>query len=136
MMKNTVLIILALFMGFTACKKDEEVEPEVNKDDLLCKTWQLDKEYIDGEENPSMINMDYKFNKDGTGISVLFFGQAVTVNFEWRWVDNQENIEIMILDSKSKSVWDKLEIIVLTENELIYEQLIGERQYRMELTKK
>lgn len=135
-MKNIVLIILALFIGLIACKKDEEVAPEVNKDDLLCKTWQLDKEYINGEENPSMINMDYKFNNDGTGTSVLYFGQAVNVNFEWHWTDNQDNIEIMILDSKSKSVWDKLEIIVLTENELIYEQLIGERQYRMELTEK
>lgn len=135
-MKNTVIIILALLMGFAACKKDDEVAPEVNKDDLLCKTWQLDKEYINGEENPSMINMDYKFNKDGTGTSVIYFGQAVTVNFEWRWADNQASIEIMVLDSKSKSVWDKLEIIVLTENELIFEQLIGDDQYRMELIKK
>lgn len=42
-MKNTVLILLVIFIGLTACKKDEVTEPQVSKDDLLCKTWQLVK---------------------------------------------------------------------------------------------
>ena len=54
----------------------------------------------------------------------------------WRWADNQESIEVMVLDSRLKSGWDKADIIVLTEDELILEQLIGEKQYRMEFTKK
>ena len=135
-MKNIILVLTALLIGLSSCKKDEETEPQVNKDDLLCKTWQLDKEYINGEENLSMINMDYEYKKDGTGTSVIYFVQAVTINFEWRWADNQESIEIMVLDSKSKSAWDKANIIALTENVLIIEQLIGEKQYRMEFTKK
>jgi len=42
----------------------------------------------------------------------------------------------MVLDSKLKSGWDKADIIVLTEDELILEQLIGEDQYRMKFTEK
>lgn len=135
-MKNIILVLATLLIGLSSCKKDEETEPQISKDDLLCRTWQLDKEYIDGEENISMMNMDYEYKKDGTGNSILYFVQPATIDFEWRWADNQESIEIMVLDSKPKSVWDKANIIVLTENELIIEQLIGERQYRMEFTEK
>jgi len=135
-MKNIILVLVTLLIGLSSCKKEDETEPQVNKDDLLCRTWQLDKEYINGEENLSMINMDYEYKKDGTGSSIIYFSQTVTINFEWRWVDNQKSIEIMVLDSKAKSAWDKADIIVLTENELIIEQLIGEKQYRMEFTKK
>jgi len=137
MKKITIYLILSLLV-FSGCEKDK-TEPEVNtptKESLLCRTWQLDKEYINGEENLSMINMDYEYKKDGTGTSIIYFGQAVTINFEWRWADNQESIEIMVLDSKAKSAWDKADIIVLTENELIIEQLIGEKQSRMEFTEK
>lgn len=83
-----------------------------------------------------MINIDYEYKKDGTGISIIYFGQAVTIEFEWRWADNQESIEVMVLDSKLKSGWDKADIIVLTEDELILEQLIGEDQYIMKFTEK
>mgnify|MGYP006935312549 CR=1 FL=1 len=135
-MKNTVIIILTLFIGFASCKKDEDNEPQVNKDDLLCKTWQLDKEFINGEENQSMIKIDYKFNKDGTGSSVIYFGQAVTANFEWRWADNKESIEVMVINTKIKNGWNKANIIVLSENYLVLEQLIGDDQYRMEYTER
>ena len=135
--KLTIYLVLSLIV-FGGCEKDktkpEETQP--TKESLLCRTWQLDKEYINGEENLSMINMDYEYKRDGTGISIIYFVQAVTINFEWRWADNQESIEIMVLDSKSKSAWDKVDIIVLTENKLIIEQLIGEKQYRMEFTEK
>lgn len=135
-MKNIVLILTALLIGLSSCKKDEATEPQVNKDDLLCRNWQLDKEYIDGEESIPMLNMDYEYKKDGTGTSILYFVQPATIDFEWRWVDNKKNIEINLLDPKSKYDWDKVEIIVLAENEFIIEQLIGDRQYRMEFTEK
>lgn len=135
-MKNIILVLATLLIGLSSCKKDEETKPQVNKDDLLCRTWQLDKEYIDGEESLPMMNIDYEYKKDGTGTAIIYFVQSATVNFEWRWVDNKKNIEINLLDPKSKSDWDKVEIIVLTENELIIEQLIGDRQYRMEFTEK
>jgi len=100
-MKNTFLIILALFMGFAACKKDEDNEPQVNKDDLLCKIWQLDKEYINGEENQAMIDTDYEFMKGGTGIATVYIGEGLIFNIEWRWIDNQENLEMIFLGNRS-----------------------------------
>jgi hypothetical protein len=104
MMKNTVFIILALFLGIASCKKDEEIVPEVNKDDLLCKTWQLDKEYINGEENQAMIDTDYEFIKGGTGIATVYIGEGLIFNIEWRWIDDKENLEMIFLGTKNNSL--------------------------------
>ncbi|NPD46043.1 MULTISPECIES: hypothetical protein [unclassified Lentimicrobium] len=152
-MKNIIFVLAALLIGLSSCKKEEEVEPQVNKDDLLCRTWQLDKEIKNGVENETMFDTDYKFNKDGTATAIVYFAQPYTFNIEWRWIDNKENIEIYVINSKShilkqfenfsfpyfklvKLGWDKVEIKKLTAQELVFEQLIGEDLYRMEFSEK
>jgi hypothetical protein len=149
-MKNTILIILALFIGLTACKKDEETEPEVNKDDLLCKTWQLDKEYINGEENQAMIDTDYEFIKGGIGIATVHIGEGLIFNIEWRWTDDQQSLEMIFLGTKTNFIdflnsknlqnfnatWTKVHVVKLTSKELILEEQGDTETLRMELSEK
>jgi len=121
-MKNTVLIILALIIGFASCKKDEDNEPQENKDDLLCKEWKVNKEFINGIENEYLLEQYYKFNKDGTGVSELHISEIIKTSLQWQWIDNMENIEIIKLnENKTTTDWTRYNILKLTQDELIFE---------------
>lgn len=135
-MKNTILILIALFIGFTACKKDEDNEPQLNKDDLLCKTWQLDKEYINGVESGYLIEQYYTFYLDGTGKSEIHLCDVVKYSLKWQWIDNKENIEIIKTpENKDVKDWRKYRILVLTQEKLMFEIDYGSDIINLEFVK-
>jgi len=63
-MKNVILVLVALLIGLSSCKKEDETEPQVNKDDLLCREWKVEKEYMDNEEIQSALLKYWIFRKD------------------------------------------------------------------------
>ena len=139
-MKNTVLIILALFMGFASCKKDEEVVPEVNKDDLLCQEWKTENYLLNGESYIFFVEQFWTFstNYKMEMTTVYEDNEEYTVSYTWRWVDEMNSIEILT-DDVNKSPfgedWVKLNIIELNNGELILESEVEGGSYRIELIK-
>lgn len=135
-MKNTFLILIVVFIGLTACKKDEVTEPQVSKDDLLCQEWKVNKEFINGVENQYLLEQYYNFKKDGTGISEVHVSEVITLNIKWRWVNDMESIEIIkISDNKAVFDWTKYNILKLTKDELTFEVDYGDETIKLELSK-
>jgi hypothetical protein len=99
-MKNTVIIILALFIGFAACKKEEDNEPQVNKNDLLCHEWNFSKYSVDGVEFEYMVNFKWEFTNDNKLIHTLIT-TGLSDTTTWNWADNQNSIEIEGFDKDS-----------------------------------
>lgn len=126
-MKNIVLILAALLIGLSSCKKDEETEPQVNKDNLLCQEWNVDNYTIDGELVNYMMDFRWKFTNEGKLINT-FVTTGITDTTTWAWVDNKENIEIEGFDkglmaSKLKKRLYKYDITELNSTTLILESL-------------
>ncbi|NPD45313.1 MULTISPECIES: hypothetical protein [unclassified Lentimicrobium] len=126
-MKNIVLILAALLIGLSSCKKDEETEPQISKDDLLCQEWNIDKYTINGEVVNYMMDFQWEFIGDGKLINT-FVTTGITDTTTWAWVDNQENIEIEGFDkglkaSKLKKRLFKYDITKLNSSNLILESL-------------
>lgn len=138
-MKNTVLIILALFIGFTSCKKDEDSEPQVNKDDLLCQEWNFTKYSIDGEEVNYMINFKWEFTNKGKLINT-FITTGLSDTTTWNWADNQNNIEIEGFDKNSailnqQKALFKFKIATLNSSDLKLESIDEDELTLIELNR-
>lgn len=121
MMKNTVIIILLLFMGLVSCKKDEVTEPQQSKEDLLCQIWNIDNYSYNGNNLDYMTGFTWEFTKDGNLISI-YSATGYSDTTSWQWVDNNENI---LIESFDKSVLSsiKSEIITLNSSSLIIQSL-------------
>lgn len=140
-MKNTVIIILALLIGFASCKKDEENEP--SKEDLLCKKWNIEKYYINDLLFEDMSAYSWNFKTDGTlemqEINTQF-PEILYARSEWKWVDNRTKIEIKAFDKKTSEFYIQEEFILLdiktlTDNSLNLEMQTDDSSLRIELIK-
>lgn len=136
-MKNTILILLlALFIGLAACKKDEVTDPDVNKDDLLCQVWKVSKEFINGVESEYLMEQYYTFYEDGTGESEIHLYTILKYSIQWQWVDNKENIEIIKTpENKNVKGWRKYKILNLTQDKLLFEIDYGSDIMKLEFVK-
>lgn len=135
-MKNTISILIALFIGFAACKKDEDNEPEVSKDDLLCQEWKVSKEFINGVESGYLMEQYYTFYADGTGKSEIHLNEVLKYSLKWQWIDNKENIEIIKTpENKNFKDWRKYRILILTKEKLILEIDYGTDIIKLEFVK-
>ena len=146
MKKLAIYLILSLLV-FVGCKKNktEPEETQPTKESLLCREWELEKEFVNGEEAQTVSEQYWDIKKDGTFKMTSFYGSVEVIkNWEWRWADDKESLEINSLDTLQikdylnsgigrNAYWIKLDIKRITEKELVMERQIDDDLYCVEL---
>ncbi|NPD48123.1 hypothetical protein HNV12_23510 [Methanococcoides sp. SA1] len=143
-MKNIVLILAALLIGLSSCKKDEE-ESVVSMEEMLCREWQMEKYIVNDEDYDGIIELIWEFRTDGIiNASVTSLTESYTDSSEWRWTNNQNDIEIKQFAKENikhisllgsggiDDIWVVQRIILLTSTKLIVETDSGDNIIRIE----
>lgn len=109
-MKKLLLLLAVATVGFTACKKDEEVTPA--KSDLIAKSWKAVDVKLNGVSFPISLfgNPIFTVAKNGT-YTEISFGDTTTGT--WAFYSNETKF---ILDSGTPDA-DTLNIVNLTASE-------------------
>jgi len=121
-------IILSIVAGFailfTACGKYEE-GPAFNlktKKARIVGTWGIKEITVNGnvQDLGDFANTTFELKKDGTGkLNTSFFGMTISVDMEWKFDDNKENLMIRMKNQNNEwEEWESSEIIKLTSSEL------------------
>ena len=144
MKKLTIYLILSL-LAFVGCKKDKTEPEEIipTKESLLCREWELEKEFVNGIENQDMLNRIYVFQRNGN-LAVKIGTEPMTIiEMEWKWTENKESIMIKRIDDGKTSMnsqgnystkaWREYQIKLLTAKDLILEYRAGISDIRIEL---
>lgn len=61
--------------------------------------------------------MTWTFEKDGTGKVNLTFGQSYSMDMEWKFSDNKEELQMRTKFDSEWSEWESMEILRLTSKE-------------------
>lgn len=151
MKKLTIYLILSLLV-FGGCEKDK-TEPEETtptKEELLCREWKLEKEFVNGIENQDMLYRIYEFQKNGSLAVKIGAEPIAIIEMEWEWTENKEGVMIKRIDESKTSVnnhgninhhslifstkeWREYQIKQLTAKDLILEYSAGNSDIRIEL---
>jgi hypothetical protein len=121
-------IILSIVAGFailfTACGKYEE-GPAFSlktKKARIVGTWGIKEITVNGnvQDLGGFANRTFELKKDGTGkLNTSFFGTTISVDMEWKFDDNKENLMIRMKNQNNEwKEWKSSEIIKLTSSEL------------------
>lgn len=145
-MKNIIFVLVALIIGLSSCKKEqEEQNPILSKEEMLCREWQMEKYIVNDEDYDGIIELIWEFRTNGTiNASVTSLTESYTDSTEWRWTNNQNDIEIkqftkeniehisLIGSGGIDNIWVVQRIIFLTSTKLIVETNSGDNIIRIE----
>lgn len=152
-MKKLIFYLAVVLLAFAGCKKYEE-GPALSlrsKEKRLCQEWDEQKNLLNGEDNSYYDHQYWNFDKNGTLIITTAYDfpeTEVTSNYNWRWTDNKESIEISIQIDKSfnnakknlipffkntTTEWQELSIRKLKYEDLVFEYEEDGNLYRVEL---
>lgn len=105
-MKNTIIYLLLALFAISGCKKYDE-GPAISlrsKEKRLCQEWKLDKYLVNGEDFDYFEEQIWTFDKNGTLKVYINYGTYdEEAEFEWKWANKKEDIEIFSLATKDKS---------------------------------
>jgi hypothetical protein len=124
-MKRNILVVAVIITAFVlgSCGKYEEgpAFSLKSKKARLAGTWQIEKVLENGKEVPleegDDLNMTWTFEKDGTGKVNLTFGQSYSMDMEWKFSDNKEELQMRTKFGSEWSEWESMEILRLTNKE-------------------
>jgi len=152
-MKKLIIYLVLLLMVAGACKKYDE-GPWMSlrtKEKRLCQEWEIDKYLLNSEDTSFFKEQNWTFKKNGDFLIYINYGSTEAQGeYFWRWADNKENIEVKIIENKSKSNflfqqlnknkkaddWTKFQIKKLKFDQLVLEIREGENDIRIEFVKK
>lgn len=121
----TLSMALAVLFIVSSCGKYEE-GPGFSlrsKTSRLTGTWKFEKIFENGTEvtiDESTATMRMEFKKDGTGtMSGTFLTITVSMNLEWEFASDKENIRIRTQEygTTNWEEWEESEILKLTNSE-------------------
>ena len=147
-MKNAVIYLFLALFAISGCKKYDE-GPAISlrsKEKRLCQEWKLDSYLVNGEDFNYFEEQVWTIEKNGTLIVYIDYGvYDEEAEFEWRWSDKKEGIEIYDNSYKSKFFsdfknisdedWVSVDIKRLTFDELFLEHTEGDENIRFEFIK-
>lgn len=124
-MKKHIIYLLLGILVITGCKKYEE-GPALSlrsKEKRLCQEWKLDKFTFNDEAITYQDNQKWVFRENGTlTITIIEDDSSNDIKFNWRWVNNKEDIEIHESISEKAEDW-----VLLKIQKLKFDQIILER---------
>ena len=137
-MKNAIFVLAALLIGLSSCKKDEEEqEPTLSKEEILCREWKLDKLFFGEYEQELTDKILLEFKTDKSVLETQFDSENNEVIYggEWRFTKDEEYLEVSELDWEGKfgntylfpfikntsksDDWTEYEIQTISTNKLI-----------------
>ena len=114
-------------------------------EEMLCREWQMEKYIVNDEDYDGIIELIWEFRTDGIiNASVTSLTESYTDSSEWRWTNNQNDIEIKQFAKENikhisllgsggiDDIWVVQRIILLTSTKLIVETDSGDNIIRIE----
>lgn len=148
-MKKHFVYLLLCMLVFAGCQKSQERSALSleSKEKRLCQEWKLDKFTFNDEAITNEANQKWIFEENRTlTIVIINEDSSNKIEFDWRWVNNNESIEIQEstsgegkavlfnLNREREEDWIYLKIKKMNFDQIILERHIESDIIRFEFT--